>query len=48
MADVVTGQLDVRQASRNLPIELEEPEVSVEADGEDESEGLLEAVADHE
>jgi type I restriction enzyme S subunit len=48
IADVVTGQVDVRGASRDLPAETEQPDVSVEADAEGESEELLEAVADHE
>jgi len=48
IADVVTGQLDVREVSRTLPAEVDAPELSVEACTEDESEELLEAVADHE
>jgi type I restriction enzyme S subunit len=48
IADVVTGQLDVREASRTLPAEIDAPELSVEAAAADEPEELLEAVADHE
>jgi type I restriction enzyme S subunit len=47
IADVVTGQLDVRDVSRTLP-EIDAPELSVGAVAEDESEELLEAVVDHE
>jgi len=45
-ADVVTGQLDVRDASHILPASTEQPELSIEADDEDESAALLEAVTD--
>lgn len=48
IAAVVTGQLDVREVSRTLPAEVDAPELSVEAVAEDDSEDLLEAVADHE
>jgi hypothetical protein len=44
IADVVTGQLDVREASRSLPVEMRE----FKEPFEDEPEELLEAVADHE
>jgi type I restriction enzyme S subunit len=44
IADVVTGQLDVREAARDLPAEIEEPEAAIEPDSEDETEELLEAV----
>jgi type I restriction enzyme S subunit len=45
IADVVTGQVDVRDASREISPEMEQPDVSVEVGG-DESGELLEAVAD--
>lgn len=48
IADLVTGQLDVREAARNLPTEVEEPEAAIESDAEDETEELLEAVEGHE
>jgi type I restriction enzyme S subunit len=48
IADVVTGRLDVRGVSRTLPAEIDAPGLSVEDVAEDESEDLLEAVADHE
>jgi type I restriction enzyme S subunit len=48
MADVVTGQLDVREAARWLPDEVEQSEGAVQIDVGDESEELLEAVADDE
>jgi type I restriction enzyme, S subunit len=44
IADVVTGQLDVREAARNLPAEIEEPEATFAPEAEDEAEELLEAV----
>ena len=47
-ADVVTGQLDVREVSRTLPAEIDATEPSVDTVDEDESEELLEAVADNE
>ena len=45
--DVVTGQVDVRDASRDLLAEMEQPDLSAEPDAE-ESEDLLEGVADDE
>ncbi len=47
IANVVTGQFDVREAARWLPGEANEPEGAVQADIEGETEELLEAV-DHE
>jgi type I restriction enzyme S subunit len=43
-ADVVTGQLDVREAACNLPAEVEAPDTAIEPEAEDEAEELLEAV----
>ena len=48
IADVVTGQLDVREAARRLPDEVVEFDDAVPIDEEDESDEPLEAVADHE
>jgi type I restriction enzyme S subunit len=45
-ADIVTGKLDVREAARTLPAEVEAPEAVIAA--EDEAEELQEAVADDE
>jgi type I restriction enzyme S subunit len=44
ISDVVTGQLDVREATGNLPAEVEQPSAAAD----DETEELLEAVADDE
>jgi type I restriction enzyme S subunit len=44
IADVVTGQLDVREAACNLPAEVEEPEAAIGPEAQDEAEELLEAV----
>ena len=46
VADVATGQLDVREAAAGLPAEMEGADVVAEAD--DETEELLEEVADDE
>ena len=48
ISDVVTGQLDVREAAIGLTVEVEEAEVVTEAEAEDETEGLVEAVRDNE
>jgi type I restriction enzyme, S subunit len=42
IADVVTGQLDVREAARHLPAEAEEPEAIVENETEEDTELSLE------
>jgi type I restriction enzyme S subunit len=46
IAEVATGQLDVREAAVELPVETEGAEVAAEAD--DDTEDLLEAIADDE
>lgn len=41
-ADVVTGKLDVREAARSVPFEIEEAEVAAEAEEIEEEEGIEE------
>ena len=48
IADVVTGQLDVREAARNFPEDVGEPDAVDAEDKPEESEELVEADANHE